>query len=117
MSCMMSKQVATDYSRPGFIFVIGGPGAGKGTQCSLLAKKYGFWHFSLGNILRAEASIPKSKWGEVIQRNIQKGAVGSKAMTVELLKNAVNSLLAICNPQYILVDGKMTHYFPSRISK
>jgi adenylate kinase family enzyme len=92
----MSKQVVNDYSLPEFIFVIGFAGAWKGTQCLILAEKYAFWLFSLSNILRAEASIPKSKRGDVIRRNIQEGGVGFKEMTVELLKNAVNSLQAIC---------------------
>lgn len=32
------------------VFVLGGPGAGKGTQCENLTKDYGFVHLS-GNIL------------------------------------------------------------------
>jgi UMP-CMP kinase len=83
MSFNTSEDVVTDTSLPEFIFMIGGPGAGKGTQCSLLAKKYGFFHFNLGNILRAETSIPGSKWGHIIRRNTLEGAVGSKEMTVD----------------------------------
>jgi len=30
------------------IFVIGGPGSGKGTQCALISKKYSFKHLSAG---------------------------------------------------------------------
>lgn len=29
------------------LFVLGGPGAGKGTQCSKLVEKYGFVHLSV----------------------------------------------------------------------
>ena len=35
-------------------FVLGGPGAGKGTICSMLAIKYGHVHLSVGDLLRAE---------------------------------------------------------------
>lgn len=34
------------------IFVLGGPGSGKGTQCMILVKKYGFIHLSTGDLLR-----------------------------------------------------------------
>jgi UMP-CMP kinase len=30
------------------LFVLGGPGAGKGTQCAKLVEKYGFVHLSVG---------------------------------------------------------------------
>lgn len=36
------------------IFVLGGPGSGKGTQCMVLVKKYGFIHLSTGDLLRDE---------------------------------------------------------------
>lgn len=44
------------------IFVVGGPGCGKGTQCKNMATKYGFCHVGLGQLLRQEA-----------QRNTQRG--------------------------------------------
>ena len=34
------------------IFVIGPPGAGKGTLCSRMAKQFGYVHFSVGDYLR-----------------------------------------------------------------
>jgi UMP-CMP kinase len=79
------------------IFVLGGPGAGKGTQCALLAKKYGMNHLSLGDILRQEAANPDSKCVEVISRNMQEGLLGSQEMTVELLNNAIEELPEPCD--------------------
>ena len=38
------------------VFVIGGPGSGKGTQCEKIVKKYGFTHLSSGDLLRAEVA-------------------------------------------------------------
>ena len=35
-------------------FVLGRPGAGKGTQCARLVKEYGFVHLSAGDLLRKE---------------------------------------------------------------
>ncbi|XP_032989711.1 adenylate kinase isoenzyme 1 isoform X2 [Rhinolophus ferrumequinum] len=40
---------------PLIIFVMGGPGCGKGTQCKNMATKYGFCHVGLGQLLRQEA--------------------------------------------------------------
>ncbi len=36
------------------IFVLGGPGSGKGTQCERIVAEYGYTHFSAGDLLRAE---------------------------------------------------------------
>lgn len=41
---------------PRVIFVLGGPGSGKGTQCSLVEaeESFGYAHLSAGDLLRAE---------------------------------------------------------------
>ena len=39
---------------PNVVFVLGAPGAGKGTQCTKLSNKYGYAHLSAGDLLRAE---------------------------------------------------------------
>lgn len=36
------------------IWVLGGPGSGKGTQCDKIVAKYGFTHLSSGDLLRNE---------------------------------------------------------------
>lgn len=36
------------------VWVLGGPGSGKGTQCDRIVAKYGFTHLSSGDLLRAE---------------------------------------------------------------
>ena len=40
--------------RPDVVFVLGPPGCGKGTQCELITKNFGFKHLSAGDCLRAE---------------------------------------------------------------
>lgn len=37
---------------PLIVFVLGGPGVGKGTQCEMLKQKFGFKHISAGELLR-----------------------------------------------------------------
>jgi adenylate kinase family enzyme len=36
------------------VFVLGGPGSGKGTQCERIVAKYGHTHLSAGDLLRDE---------------------------------------------------------------
>ena len=38
------------------VFVLGGPGAGKGTQCERIVEEFGFTHLSTGDLLRAEVA-------------------------------------------------------------
>jgi len=38
------------------IWVLGGPGCGKGTQCDRMVQKYNFTHISTGDLLRAEVN-------------------------------------------------------------
>ena len=39
---------------PTVVFVLGGPGSGKGTQCQKIVTEYDFAHISAGDCLRAE---------------------------------------------------------------
>lgn len=54
------------------IWVIGGPGCGKGTQCDLIIKKYGFLHLSSGDLLRDEVTSGSSR-GASLQELMTKG--------------------------------------------
>lgn len=42
------------HSFPRVIFVTGGPGTGKGTQCANLVTELGYSHVSVGDIMRNE---------------------------------------------------------------
>ncbi len=39
--------------KPIVVFILGGPGSGKGTQSQLIQQTYGFVHLSAGDLLRA----------------------------------------------------------------
>lgn len=52
---MRNKLTAANIFPPNpaeIIFVLGGPGCGKGTQCDILVKNYKFIHLSTGDLLR-----------------------------------------------------------------
>lgn len=71
------------------LFVLGGPGAGKGTQCARLVSEYGFAHLSAGDLLRAEQERPGSQFGELIKDCIKNGDIVPMEVTVQLLENAM----------------------------
>jgi len=75
------------------IFVLGGPGAGKGTQCSLLVEKYHFSHLSAGDLLRAEQDRADSQYGDLIRSYIREGQIVPMEVTIKLLENAMRAAL------------------------
>lgn len=48
------------------LFVLGGPGAGKGTQCGKLVKKYGFVHLSV----RCSCAVMALQAQELLTNNV-----------------------------------------------
>lgn len=67
------------------MFVLGGPGAGKGTQCAILVKKYGFIHLSTGDLLRDEVKS-ESQLGKEIDAVIKEGKLISSELMVRIVK-------------------------------
>ncbi|KAH9174250.1 UMP-CMP kinase [Lactarius sanguifluus] len=82
-----------DKEKVTVIFVLGGPGAGKGTQCSLLVGKYNFSHLSAGDLLRAEQERPNSQFGDLIRTYIREGNIVPMEVTIKLLENAMDAVL------------------------
>ena len=70
------------------VFVLGGPGSGKGTQCSKIVDTYGYVHFSAGDLLRqfVRSGTPE---GNKIADMMQQGQIVPSEVTVTLLKNAM----------------------------
>ncbi|CZR50834.1 probable uridine-monophosphate kinase (UMP-CMP kinase) [Phialocephala subalpina] len=75
------------------LFVLGGPGAGKGTQCANLVRDYHFTHLSAGDLLRAEQERPGSEFGDLIKSYIKDGKIVPMEVTVQLLENAMNDVV------------------------
>ncbi|KAL1190880.1 putative UMP-CMP kinase 1 [Cardamine amara subsp. amara] len=70
------------------VFVLGGPGSGKGTQCANVVKHFRFTHFSAGDLLRAEIRS-RSEFGAMIQSMIVEGRIVPSEITVKLLFKAM----------------------------
>jgi UMP-CMP kinase len=86
------------------IFVLGGPGSGKGTQCNRLVKEHQFVHLSAGDLLRAEQQRPGSQYGELIDKCIKEGLIVPQEVTVALLRNAMKDAKANGYARF-LIDG------------
>ncbi|KAM0276677.1 hypothetical protein ACHAQH_006494 [Verticillium albo-atrum] len=92
------------------LFVLGGPGAGKGTQCANLVKNHGFTHLSAGDLLRAEQDRPGSQFGQLIKDHIKDGLIVPMEVTVQLLENAMQATIdatpaGSANEHRFLIDG------------
>jgi len=90
------------------IFVLGGPGAGKGTQCANLVKDFSFTHLSAGDLLRAEQDRPGSQYGQLIKDYIKNGEIVPMEVTVALLENAMSDSIKAhpeAKKHRFLVDG------------
>ena len=98
-----STTTSTTTNQPIVVFVIGGPGAGKGTQCQLLQERMGWMHLSTGDLLRTE----RNKGGptaDLINDIIAKGQLVPSEVTVRLLHNAMQQATTNDNP-HVLIDG------------
>ncbi|XP_013925165.1 PREDICTED: adenylate kinase isoenzyme 5-like, partial [Thamnophis sirtalis] len=97
--------------RPKIVFVIGGPGSGKGTQSRRLASHFGFVCVSIGEILRARMlcrATNEKKW-ELIAKIIADGELAPSETTIEELKQ---QFIKHPDAQGFVVDG-----FPRDISQ
>ncbi|KAI3892055.1 hypothetical protein MKX03_030889 [Papaver bracteatum] len=82
------------------VFVLGGPGSGKGTQCSNIVEHFGFTHLSAGDLLRAEIKSG-SENGTMISNMIKEGKIVPSEVTVKLLQRAMNE----SENDKFLIDG------------
>lgn len=94
------------------IFVLGGPGAGKGTQCANLVSDYGFKHLSAGDLLREEQDRPGSQFGEMIKTYIKEGTIVPMEVTIKLLENAMKAARENEKKHLFLIDG-----FPRKLDQ
>lgn len=109
-SSSKSKVEEKEEEKYPVVFVLGGPGAGKGTQCELLSKRLeggDVWaHFSAGDLLRAERKKSNSEIGNLINEKIQNGQIVPAEITVQLLQNAMTSATSTHQKKKkFLIDG------------
>lgn len=95
---------------PNVIFVLGGPGAGKGTMCELAESQLGWTHLSTGELLRAEIASGGPN-AEAINARLEAGQLISNDIVVKLLKDAMEYKTRTTGRNNFLLDG-----FPRSLS-
>jgi len=106
MSKHNNQNTVFDHSKITVIYVLGGPGAGKGTQCACLVEDFGFCHLSAGDLLRAEQNRKGSQYGDLIRNCIKEGLIVPMEVTVKLLENAITASLQQPRPGDGWANGK-----------
>ncbi|XP_060783893.1 UMP-CMP kinase-like [Neoarius graeffei] len=88
------------------VFALGGPGAGKGTQCSKIAEHYGYTHLSAGELLRKERSRTDSEFSHIIDRCFKRAEFAPVEITVALLRKAMEETMKTNENKFrFLIDG------------
>ncbi|XP_054282912.1 adenylate kinase isoenzyme 1 isoform X1 [Macrosteles quadrilineatus] len=84
------------------IWVLGGPGSGKGTQCDKIVAKYNFTHISTGDLLRAEVQ-GGSERGKSLNAIMKEGALVPMNVVLALLAEKMIATVKTSNG--FLIDG------------
>lgn len=91
-------------SRFSVVFVLGGPGAGKGTQSALLQEHYPCVHLSVGELLRNVSN--DNKHSDFIHQALVQGRIVPVEISLELLQQAMkDAQQQVGDSTIFLVDG------------
>ena len=95
---------------PNVVFVLGGPGAGKGTMCELAESQLGWSHLSTGDLLRAELEAG-GETAASIDAYLTAGQLVPDDLMVSLLCRAMETVTRTTGKNNFLLDG-----FPRSLS-
>ena len=89
---------------PNVVFVIGGPGSGKGTMCELAESQLGWTHFSTGELCRNEIAEGGPN-AAAIEAILKEGKLAPSELIVSLLKNGMEQVTRTTGKRNFLLDG------------
>jgi adenylate kinase len=72
------------------IVIFGAPGSGKGTQSEKLIEKYGLYHISTGEVLRAHIAN-KTSVGQIAKSYIEQGQLIPDSLMIQILEEIVDN--------------------------
>ncbi|XKL67638.1 hypothetical protein PGB90_003129 [Kerria lacca] len=84
------------------IWILGGPGSGKGTLCDKIVAKYGFTHVSTGDLLREEVQSGSERGTEAANIMKEGGLVPTEFVLTLLAEKLIKELP---NSKGFLIDG------------
>lgn len=87
---------------PKIIYVMGMPGAGKGTQAEMLAHDIGYHQFSTGNAFR-QIALENSELGKKVKETIDNGFLTSPEMAARVVIAAVEEFIQ--RGEFLVFDG------------
>ena len=91
------------------IVIFGAPGSGKGTQSALIIEKYGLFHISTGDVLRAQIA-QGTEHGKVADAYISQGKLIPDELMIDILDNVLSTNAEAANG--VIFDG-----FPRTINQ
>lgn len=91
------------------IVIFGAPGSGKGTQSALIIEKYGLFHISTGDVLRAQIA-QGTELGRVADAYISQGKLIPDELMIDILDNVLSTNAEAANG--VIFDG-----FPRTINQ
>jgi UMP-CMP kinase len=89
---------------PNVVFVIGGPGSGKGTMCELAESQLGWTHLSVGALLRAECQAGGPN-AAIIEEFTTAGKLVPNEITVTLIRDTMETITRMTGRRNFLLDG------------
>lgn len=95
---------------PNVLFVLGGPGAGKGTMCELAESQLGWTHLSTGELLRNEIKAG-GPLAATIDELLAAGNLAPDDLMVSLIRQAMETVTRTTGNTNFLLDG-----FPRSLS-
>lgn len=89
---------------PNVVFVLGGPGAGKGTMCELAQLQLGWEHLSSGELIRADLEARGTAEG-YDKDSLAAGKLAGSAYVVSLLQKEMERITRTTGNRNFLLDG------------
>lgn len=89
---------------PNIVFVLGGPGAGKGTMCELAESQLDWVHLSTGELLRTEHENDGPLAGDIAAQ-LESGRLVSDQIVVRLLQQKMEQMTRTTGKRNFLLDG------------